>query len=326
VGDLDGGHLAILVVYYLKDDEDLPLLELHLDRVARHTKVRATIYATANRATPAARALLETAPGVVLIDVPDTDLRGSREHGHYLDQLWRHAFNAGAAHICTLDVDAFPIRDDWVDAVAAHVAPESGLAAVSRLENGDSDLPHPSCTFARRDFYERFTPSFSPDWDGTPEFRRFLHTTGQSADTGIQLGYALWTAGIPWGRLVRTNAVNPHYLMAGIYGDAVFHLGGIGRGKLFREDLQHSTIHRVTRPLERLPVGGGAPARAKRSVLHRARGKKEQELSAQNRAIYTVLRSWLLSDSDGLVAYLRGDSPDPLPSERPGSGPGATSG
>ncbi len=179
---------------------------------------------------------------------------------------------------------------------------------MSRLENGDTALPHPSCSLARRDFYERFDPSFSPDSDGTAEFRRFLHSTGQSADTGIQLGYALWSAGIPWGRLVRTNAVNPHYLMAGIYGDAVFHLGGIGRGKLFREDLRHSAVHRVTRPLERLPVGSGAPARVKRSVLQRARSKKEQELSATNRSTYTVLRSWLLADPDGLLAYLRGDA------------------
>ena len=306
---VDIAHLAILVVYYLKDDDDLPLLELHLERVARHTTVPATGYASANRATPAARALLDAAPNIVLGDIPDTDLRGSREHAYYLDQLGRHALETDATHICTLDVDAFPIRDDWAQLVAKHAAPESGLAAVSRLENGDSQLPHPSCAFARRDFYERFTPSFSPDSDGTPEFRRFLHATGQRADTWIRLGYALWTAGIPWGRLVRTNTVNPHYLMAGIYGDAVFHLGGIGRGKLFREDLRQSTVHRVTRPLERIPVGSGAPARVKRSVLHRARGKKEQELSAQNRATFTVLRSWLLSDPDGLIAYLRGDAP-----------------
>ena len=309
MGDLGGGNLAILVVYYLKDDEDLPLLELHLERVARHTKVPATVYGTANRATPAARALLDAAPNLVLVDVPDTDLRGSREHGYYLDQLWRHALATDATHICTLDVDSFPVCDDWVE--RRRGAPRAGIRARRGVRGSRTATPiYPTrrARLARRDFYERFTPSFSPDSDGTPEFRRFLHTTGQSADTGIRLGYALWSAGLPWGRLVRTNAVNPHYLMAGIYGDAVFHLGGIGRGKLFREDLRQSTVHRVTRPLERLPVGTGAPARLKRSVLHRARGRKEQQLSAQNRATFTVLRSWLLSDSDGLLAYLRGET------------------
>jgi hypothetical protein len=311
VGELDVGKLAILVVCYLKDDDDLPLLQLHLERVAAHTSVPATVYASANRATPAARALLDAQPGVVVVNVPGTDLRGSREHGYYLDQLAAHALATDATHLCTLDVDAFPIRDDWVSVVAAQIEPESGLAAVSRLENGDSALPHPSCTFARREFFERYTPSFSPDWDGTPEFRRFLHSTGQSADTGIRLGYILWSESLPWGRLVRTNAVNPHYLMAGIYGDAVFHLGGIGRGKLFRQDLQHSTVHRVSRPLERLPVPSGSPAKIKRSVLQRARGRQESRLAAQNRAIFTLLENWLLSDPDGLLAYLRGSGPTP---------------
>ena len=208
--------------------------------------------------------------------------------------------------MCTLDVDSFPVRADWVDVVAAQLAEASGLAAVCRLENGDTQLPHPSCTFARRDFYERFHPSFSPDSDGTPEFRRFLHTTGQSADTGIRLGYALWSRGLAWGRLVRTNAVDPHYLMAGIYGDAVFHLGGIGRGKVFRRDLQGSTVHRLTRPLERLPVGQGAARRAKQAALHRLRSGTEAELAAANRQEFARIRTRLLTDPDGFLAELRG--------------------
>jgi hypothetical protein len=299
-------HLGILVVCYLKDDDDLPLLELHLERVAKHTHVPTTVFTAANRASDAARARLEAQPNVVVCDHPDTDRRGSREHAYHLDLLAQQALDAGVSHLCTLDVDSFPIRDDWVDVVAAQIPEASGLAAILRVENGDTALPHPSCTFGRRDFFERFTPSFTPDSDGTPEFRAFLRDTGQSADTGIRLGYALWAAGLPWGKLVRTNRVNPHYLMAGIYGDAIFHLGGIGRGKLFRKDLEHSAAHRLSRPLERLPVGTGAAARAKRSVLHRVRANPEARLAEQNRAFYSVLRAWLLSDPDSLLDYLRG--------------------
>jgi hypothetical protein len=305
----DVEHLGILVVCYLKDDDDLPLLELHLDRVARHTRgTRATSFVSANRASPAARALLDAAPGVVVCDDPDTELRGSREHAFHLDLLARRALDAGVSHVCTLDVDSFPIRDGWVHAVASEAPAESGVAAILRRENGDTALPHPSCTFARRDFFERFAPSFTPDLDGTTEQRAFLRTTGQSADTGIQLGYALWAAGLSWGRLLRTNAADPHYLMAGIYGDAVFHLGGLGRGKLFRKDLEQSTVHRLTRPLERIPVGQGATAKVKRSVLHAARGKSEAELAARNREVFTSLRTRLLDDPDGLIAFLRGTS------------------
>jgi hypothetical protein len=306
-------HLGILVVCYLKDDDDLPLLELHLDRVARHTRgTRATSFVAANRASPAARALLAAASGVVVCDDPGTELRGSREHAYHLDLLARHALDAGASHLCTFDVDSFPVRDDWVEVVARRAPAESGVAAVLRRENGDTALPHPSCTFARRDFFERYAPSFTPDLDGTAEQRAFLRATGQRADTGIRLGYALWANGLPWGHLLRTNAVDPHYLMAGIYGDAVFHLGGIGRGKLFRRDLEQSTVHRLTRPLERIPVGQGATAKVKRSVLQRARGRSEAELAARNREVFSSLRARLLDDPDGLLALLRG-----TPAERP---------
>ena len=300
-------HLGILVVCYLKDDDDLPLLDLHLARVARHRQVRTTTFVAANRATDAARALVAAQPDTVLCDLPSTDLRGSREHAAYLDALVPIALDAGVSHVCTLDVDSFPVRDDWVDVAAAAMPAESGLAAVCRLENGDTRLPHPSCTFARRDFFAVDPPSFSPDSDGTPEFRRFLRTTGQRADTGIRLGERLWSAGRPWGRLTRTNRRDPHYLMAGIYADAVFHLGGVGRGKLFRRDLAQSTIHRATRPIERLPVGTGSVAQAKRAALTRVRGRREAQLAQQNRATFEVLRHWLLADPDGLLGYLRGE-------------------
>lgn len=301
-------RLGILLVCYLKDDDDLPLLELHLERVAKHTQLPTTVFVAANRASDAARALLGSYPDVVVCDNPDTELRGSREHGYHLDLLARQALAAGVSHLCTLDVDSFPIRDDWVDVIAAQAPTESGLAAILRVENGDVALPHPSCTFARRELFERYSPSFSPDWDGTPEFRAFLRATGQRGDTGIRLGYTLWSNGLAWGKLLRTNAVDPHYLMAGIYGDAVFHLGGIGRGKLFRKDLEGSVRHRMTRPLERLPVGSGRAAKVKQSVLHAVRGKTEDELAAHNGVIYARLREQLLSDPDGLIDTLRGSA------------------
>jgi hypothetical protein len=97
--------------------------------------------------------------------------------------------------------------------------------------------------------------------------------------------------------------------MAGIYADAVFHLGGIGRGKLFRRDLEQSTPHRLTRPLERLPVGSGTAASMKRSVLRTVRGRSEAQLAAANREIFSELRTRLLTDPDALIASLRGGAP-----------------
>jgi hypothetical protein len=302
-------HLAILVVYFLKDDDDLPFLEVHFDRIARHTLVPYTIYAAINRATPAARALIDGQPNLVVCEVSECDLRGSREHAWYLDALVRRALDDDGSHLCTLDVDSFPVRDDWVARVSGAAPAESGLAGVLRIENGDVALPHPSCVFATRAFYERFTPSFSPDTDGSAEFRQFLRITGQSADTGIRLGYVLWCHDLPWGHLLRSNRTDPDGIMAGIYADSVFHMGGIGRGKLFRRDLDASAVHRLTTPLERIPVRGETAVRVKRAVLRRLRGSAEARLAARNRDTYALLRGWLFSDPDGLVAFLRGGAP-----------------
>jgi hypothetical protein len=299
-------RLAILVVYVVRDDEDLPLLDLHLERIARHTSVPYTVLGVAHRVTDAARARLLAQDRVRLCDVPPTDLRGSREHAYYLDALLEAALATDATHVVTLDVDSFPITDRWVDTLLAAAPPESGLAAVLRTENGDRVLPHPSCLLADRSFFERYHPSFSPDWDGTAEFRRFLRATGQAGDTGIRIAYRLWADGLPWGELRRTNARDLHYLIAGIYGDAVFHLGATSRGVLFRRDLEPSLVHRLTMPLERYPARRPAAVRAKRAVLRWCRGPTERRMMRRNRTVYQDVRRRLDEDPDALFALLRG--------------------
>lgn len=301
------GRLAILVVYYLRD-EDLPLLPIHLGRIARHTAVPYTIFASARRCPESAREELRSRPEVQLLDLPATDARGSREHATYLDQLLDAALaDRSITHVCTLDVDSFPISDDWIEHLVSLSPPASGLAGVLRMENGDTALPHPSCVFARREFFDRYRPSFSPDAEPTPEYRRFVRSTGQAADTGIHLGSILWNERLPWGHLLRSNVNNPHYLMAGIYGDVVFHLGGVGRGKLFRQDLMRARSHRSIRRLGRLNVGSRALGVVKKRVLSKARTAVAAEVASHNRAVNARLRDWLFGEPDALFAYLRGE-------------------
>ena len=298
--------LAILVVYLVRDEDDLHLLRLHLARVRRHTLVPYTIYAAAHRATPAGAAILEAEPNVVLCDLTPTELRGSREHGYYLDALAPRAIAAGATHLVTLDIDSFPIDDRWIDVLEQSASTDSGVAAILRVENGDVALPHPSCMLLSREFFERYAPSFSPDSDMTPDFRRFLHTTGQAGDTGIRLAYTLWSEHLHWGKLLRTNVENPHYLIAGIYADVVFHLGAGARSTLFRADLEHSRAHRLTRPIERYRPRTASTARLKARVLTFLRSKSERRIIERNGSVAANVRTWLLRDSDALIAYLRG--------------------
>ncbi len=297
-------HVAILVVYFLRDDADMGLLQLHCNRIARHTSVPYTIYATANRCSADARSVVSAQPNITMIDVADTHLRGSAEHGYYLDALLQAALNGPASHVCTLDVDSFPIVDDWVDIVGGHLDPVSGVAGVLRAENSDTALAHPSCIFGSREFFERYRPTFAPFPTASESLRAFLRDTGQRSDTGIDVVAQLWKAELGWGKLLRSNRNDPHYLMAGVYGNAIFHLGGIGRGKVFRRDLQLSRVHRVSRKLQVIPKWlGGNDKR-----ILKMRAGVEARMANQNRNIYLLLREWLLADCDGMLAYLQGDT------------------
>ncbi len=299
-------HLGILVVYALAHDDDVRLLDLHLERIASCTRVPYTLFAVAPRLSDAARSHVVGAPNVVMCDVPPTPRRASREHGYYLDAMLPLALARGVSHICTLDVDSFPVADDWLDKLLDAASPETGLVGVLREENGDVALPHPSCILAPRKFFEEHQVSFWPEPESTPEFQQFVRATGQRADTGIRLAALLWNENLPWGKLRRTNAVNPHYLLAGIYGDAVFHMGGITRDKVFRTDLDGSRVHKLTQPLAHLPAPTQKLKEQRRKLLRRLRRRANAAMAQRNRAMYQELRTRLLDDPDGLIAELRG--------------------
>ncbi len=302
--DTEAATLAILVVYFLRSDDDLPILELHLDRIERHTTTPFVVYGVANRVSNAARRQLKSRPWVRLCEVAPTEMRGSREHGYYLDALTELAFADGFDRIVTLDVDSFPISDDWVATLCRAAPPETGVAGILRVENGDSMLPHPSCVTIPAAFFERYRPSFSPDSDRTDQFRRFLRTTGQAGDTGLGLAYTLWSHDLAWGKVERTNAVDLHPIIAGIYGDCVFHLAGVASGTIFRRDLVASRVYRWTMPLERLPLSGRL-GRAKFGVLERVRDGTRRSIVERNRAVYQVVCERLLADPDALFGSLR---------------------
>ncbi len=309
----EAGRVGILVVYYLRSDDDLPVLALHLEHVARHTRRPFTVYGTANRVTPAARELLGQHDWLRLCEVEPTELRGSREHGYYLDALAAIAVADGVETIVTLDVDSFPIADGWIETVEQAADAHGGVAGVLRVENGDTVLPHPSCVTMRAEFFSRYRPSFSPDSDGTPEFRRFLRSTHQAGDTGLGLAYTLWSHQLPWARLLRSNAVDVHPVIAGVYADCVFHLAGVASGTIFRRDLRASWVHRITDPIERIPVRGRLRT-AKQAFLTRVQARSHRAIVERNRAVYSRVWDRLVHDPDRFFDELRG---------RPGGAPGS---
>lgn len=304
-------RLALLVVYVLPDDDTEWLLQLHLDQIARTTTVPYRIYAAAPRVSPAAWDLLAARPEVEIHPTPAFDQIGSREHAHHLDALMHRALSDGdASHLATFDLDSFPIAGGWHDRLLDGVS-APGVAAVLRRENLDTVLPHPSCIVLPRDFATAHPFSFSPDTDGSRDFREFLRASGQRADTGIRLAYLLEREGVSWRRLLRSNRREIHPVIAGIYDDTVFHLGGGTRDTRFRRDLASSRSYRITRPIERIPAPRPSLKRAKTVVLDSLRAPADRAIVGRNRHAAVRARRCLREDPDAFFSYLRGHGTAP---------------
>ncbi|MEW5770622.1 MAG: hypothetical protein AB1831_09695 [Pseudomonadota bacterium] len=299
---------ALLVVYFM-EDKDIDVLDLHLAAVRRHTADQDyTILAVANRVSPFIRARLAKEPRLELVDIPAVEVTGSEEHSHYLDALSRHAVAQGYSHIVTYDCDAFPVRDGWLAELLDMLDAETPVVAVFRAENGDTWLPHPLMTCFSTAFYRQHAFSFFPDaaTQASPEFRGFIQQTRQIVDSGIGLGYYLHRAGIKWRRLLRSNRVNDHYLLAGIYHDLVFHLGSMSRAaKIYRLDrLRDWRIRAVS--LFRYYVYDPP----KDSWVRRLTDLVEQpalaSLARRNARTYAQIRDALTRDAEAYIRRLRG--------------------
>jgi hypothetical protein len=97
--------------------------------------------------------------------------------------------------------------------------------------------------------------------------------------------------------------------MAGIYGDIVFHLGSAGRGNVFRQDFNHSSLHRASAPIERVRTVGPRSQALQRALLRFARRDVEERVITRNRETFHLLREQLVLDPDALIGYLEGSEP-----------------
>ncbi len=300
--------IGILVVYYLAD-RDAPLLELHLRKIAVHSRtVPYTIYAAANRLQPHFRERIASEPNLKICPLPETDLRSSWEHSFYLDALARVAIADGATHLCTLDVDSFPIRDGWIETLLERIAEGHVLAAASRREDGETMLPHPSCLFMPAEFVKRYSPRFFPNKEviQSPAFQAFLRETRQMPDSGIGYGYVLYNERLPWARLCRTNKVDDHFLLAGIYGDVVFHLGSASRAdRLFHARGPVGLGYRVAEFIERR-IMYCPPGSARKALVDLLTNRAKDRYEEQQKQTFEMIRERLLSEPEDYIAYLRG--------------------
>lgn len=117
-----------------------------------------------------------------------------------------------------LDSDAFPVRSGW-DLIVSKMLTKTPVVAIRRSENWDAlsekNEDHPHCSFIAT------TKAF---W----EANKMAHDDSNKC-CGWNIGEKLKQLGYRYTALERTNAVNLHPLMFGIYGDIIYHHGGGSR-------------------------------------------------------------------------------------------------
>jgi hypothetical protein len=154
------------------------------------------------------RAFLATLPGVHVWpnDVAEV---APLPHAVALDELVAR-IGSDVDYLVTLDTDAFPVADGWIDRLTTAIDQGAMLVGVWRDEMAPELAPfvHPSCLCVRRQDLLDLHIKFS---------------VYDHMEPGQNLTDAVAAHGGQIVPLRRTNKRNPHFLIAGIYGDLVYH-------------------------------------------------------------------------------------------------------
>jgi hypothetical protein len=187
-----------------------------------------------------------------------------RTHPGALDYLAR-TLSADFDYIVTLDNDSFPVRDDWLDVLVGDCERGAAVSGVYRDEMAPAIAPfiHVSGLCIRPEELRALEVSFGQG--ARPEIEH-------NQDVGQKITYELTSRGRPIAPLRRSNALNYHFLMGGLYGDVIYHHGAGSRKGKFWTSTDRDTDERVN----------------------------------------AALREAAFADLDGLIAVLRGQAPNML--------------
>jgi len=157
-----------------------------------------------------------------------------RRHPSALDYL-SSKVSTDFDYIVTLDNDSFPVRDDWLDVMIGECEKGAAVTGVYRDEMAPAVHPfvHVSGLCAgTRDLHD-LDVSFGRDIQYIGE--QHQQDAEFNQDVGQKITYEFLRRGRAIAPLARSNEVNFHFLMGGIYGDVIYHHGAGGRRASFRE-------------------------------------------------------------------------------------------
>lgn len=146
----------------------------------------------------------------------------------------------------------------------------------------------------KREFYVEHRPALFPSDPEmkSPSFQSFIEKTGQRVDTGIGYGFVLWKSGEKWLQLHRSNVSDVHFLMAGIYGDLIFHLGASSRRPSFHADYASRISLRVAKHMSNV------------SILWRMSHFFEESYLKKNENAFREIITKLSTEPDNYIAML----------------------
>jgi hypothetical protein len=221
--------LGIVVVYLVKEDNER-LLDLHLGQIEKCTRVPYAIYGSANRLLPKFRKKLEQNPRVKICECRHAHLTGIKEHSFYLEQLVNYAIEDGSSHIVVFHVDSFPISPGWFEKAYARLSESCVLVAIMNGENFD-EKPHSSFMFFHRDFYLKYGPAFllSGEEFSSRKYKEYCRKFNHILEGGVGYGFKIYSEGLSWYPLRRSNRGKDHSIIGSIYDDIIFHLGAAQR-------------------------------------------------------------------------------------------------
>jgi hypothetical protein len=155
-----------------------------------------------------------------------------RRHPSALDYLAAKV-SADFDYIVTLDNDSFPVRDDWLDVLVSACEAGAAVAGVYRDEMAPVIHPfvHVSGLCVGREDLRELDVSFGRDIGQAVE--QHSPDVGYNQDVGQKITYEFIRRGRTIAPLQRSNEVNFHFLMGGIYGDVIYHQGAGGRRARF---------------------------------------------------------------------------------------------
>ena len=198
-----------------------PWIKICLDQLARHTpEASYDVLVWDNSFLPEHLEILGASPRVSVFS--EREREKDVRHGRALDRLLREVPSA-TEYVITLDTDSFPIRHGWLENLIGRLEGGAWIAGIWRDEMAPRIQPyvHPSCLAARRETLVGLKVEFA------------RQTNVHRVDVGQNITNAVISAGGSISRLRRSNARNMHFLMAGIYGDLLYHHGAGSRHAFF---------------------------------------------------------------------------------------------